>query len=293
MTQGRADSKDPAVERCATEALHMRAEVEALLRQARVLLRGEAPPVSGRRPIALHPKRLERDQQLEIALERADWHRREIRRLRADLENREKMHGHQVDPRDRDPMELHNLLVEKRKELQRIQRNIESMEHVNEVQRRAEVKDSALRPEVYEKLQRLKMEVELHKRHNIKLQADRLKVSGARKAAEDELRVAKGEQRTKALQLQRPPRPNGPAGAEEEPTALRALRRDVDVLRGALRQDERRFKATEKEDTSEVEFAAEQLAHLQKSLTEKKAVLERLKTSVQGGRLYDPFLEPH
>lgn len=257
-----------AAERHAADAARARGEVEELLRQARLLLRGDVRLVPG----PPHPKRSEREQQLEQVLEKTEWHRREIKRLKAILEARDRLHAghHQLEARERDPMELHNLVVERRKELRQIQRNIESMEHVNELQRRGEAKDSVLRPEVHDKLKRLKNEVEQLKRLNVRLQADRLKFAGSRKVAEDDLRSARVEQRSKAQLMK--------IGSEEEiPAGLKQLRRDVDILRGAIKQDERRFKASEREDAAELEFAAEQLAAMQRALVDKREAIERMK----------------
>ena len=63
-----------------------------------------------------------------------------------------------MDSRDKDPMELYNLLAEKRKELQQLQRVGEGLEHAAEVQRRAEQEQSFVRPEIEERLQKAKME---------------------------------------------------------------------------------------------------------------------------------------
>ncbi|CAJ1441098.1 unnamed protein product [Effrenium voratum] len=134
-------------------------------------------------------------------------------------------------------MELYNLLAERRKELQQLQHVSEGLEHAAEAQRKAESEQSFVRPEIEERLQKAKLEVEQQKRLNVKLQADRLRLSNQRKAAEEELRRVGSELRSKAALLHRKG-PTGPAGGPS--SNLEQLRRELDIVRGALRQDERK-----------------------------------------------------
>ena len=53
---------------------------------------------------------------------------------------------------------LYNLLAERRKELQQLQRVADGLEHAAEVQRRAEQEQSYVRPELEERLQKAKLE---------------------------------------------------------------------------------------------------------------------------------------
>ncbi|CAE7813108.1 unnamed protein product, partial [Symbiodinium sp. CCMP2456] len=126
------------------------------------------------------------------------------------------------------------------------------------VQRKAENAQSAVRPEIEERLQKVKMEVDQQKRLNVKLQADRLKLSNQRKAIEEEIRKVGSELRSKAALLHR----KGPTGQEKgSQTVLEQLRREIDILRGALRQDERKHRAMLKEDSQEVGLLAGQLRY--------------------------------
>ncbi|CAK8999310.1 EF-hand domain-containing protein [Durusdinium trenchii] len=77
--------------------------------------------------------------------------------MRQELESREPS-SNPWDSRDKDPMELYNLLAEKRKELQQLQRVSEGLEHAAEVQRKAESEQSFVRPEIEERLQKAKLE---------------------------------------------------------------------------------------------------------------------------------------
>eukprot|EP00913_Durusdinium_trenchii_P035499 g33220.t1 len=223
-------AQDDAAERHQAEAARLRAEIEQLVQRARLLLRGESsrPPA----PRAPHPRRAERDRELEQALEKADW----------------EPSSNPWDSRDKDPMELYNLLAEKRKELQQLQRVSEGLEHAAEVQRKAESEQSFVRPEIEERLQKAKLEVEQQKRLNVKLQADRLKLSNQRKAVEEDLRKVGSELRSKAALLHRKGLPGTEKGGA---SVLEQLRREVDILRGALRQDERKHRAMLKEDSQE------------------------------------------
>ncbi|CAE7194118.1 ANKRD65 [Symbiodinium sp. CCMP2592] len=262
-----------AAERHQAEATRLRSEIEQLVQRARLLLHGDAAnkPLAPRPP---HPRRAERERELEEALEKAEWYRREIKRMRQELESRDR-HSQMSNPwdaRDKDPMELYNLLAERRKELQQLQRVSEGLEHAAEVQRKAENAQSAVRPEIEERLQKVKMEVDQQKRLNVKLQADRLKLSNQRKAIEEEIRKVGSELRSKAALLHR----KGPTGQEKgSHTVLEQLRREVDILRGALRQDERKHRAMLKEDSQEVDFAAAHVQSLQKSIEEREATRSR------------------
>mmetsp|Transcript_107232 Transcript_107232/g.277474 ORF Transcript_107232/g.277474 Transcript_107232/m.277474 type:complete len:331 (-) Transcript_107232:112-1104(-) len=299
-----------AVERHQAEAARLRSEIEVLVRQARLLLNGDA--YIGRPPPPAVAKRAEREKELESCLEKVDWHRREIKRLRQELENRDQVAASLKDPRDRDPMELQNLLAERRRELQKLQHSGEGLDRVASAQRRAEAEQNALRPEVEEKLSKMRREVEQQKRKHAKLQADRLKLSSARKAAEEELRAANSEVRSRAAQLQppppslaqRPPRLPGGAGGgcgigsptaqpaatpasggttNEEPKTIRQLRQNVEILREALRQDERRFKGSQKEDCQEIEFASNHVAELQQSIADREAEVAKLQAQLSHG----------
>ncbi|CAE7301439.1 unnamed protein product [Symbiodinium natans] len=267
-----------AAERHQAEAARLRSEIEQLVQRARLLLHGDAAnkPLAPRPP---HPRRAEREREMEEALEKAEWYRREIKRMRQELENRDR-HSQMSNPwdaRDKDPMELYNLLAERRKELQQLQRTSEGLEHAAEVQRKAESAQSAVRPEIEEQLQKAKAEVEQQKRLNVKLQADRLKLSNQRKTIEEEIRKVGSELRSKAALLHR----KGPTGQEKGgQSVLEQLRREVDILRGALRQDERKHRAMLKEDSQEVEFAAAHVQSLQKNIEEREAQVAKLRAAI-------------
>jgi len=300
-----------AVERHQAEAARLRSEIEELVKQARLLLNGDA--YMGRQPMPNVGKRAEREKELESCLEKVDWHRREIKRLRQELDSKDQVSGGSKGQRDRDPMELQNLLAERRRELQKLQHSGEGLDRVASAQRRAEAEQNALRPEVEEKLAKMQKEVAQQKRKNAKLQADRQKLSSARKAAEDELRSANGEVRSKVAQLQPPQRPprmpgaggggcaspvaqsatpaaGGPAGAPgEEPREIKQLRQNIDILREAIRQDERRFKGSQKEDSQEIEFASNHIAELKQSIADREAEVAKLQAQLhQGGQRPSP-----
>merc|ERR1719461_869696 len=110
-------------------------------------------------------------------------------------------------------MEVQNLLAERRKELRQLQKSGDGLDRIAAAQRKAEAQQNALRPEVEEKLNQAKREVEAQKRKNANLQAERLKLFNARKAAEEELRTAGAQLRGRAAQLQRPPRQGGGGAA--------------------------------------------------------------------------------
>lgn len=273
-------AQDDAAERHQAEAARLRAEIEQLVQRARLLLRGESsrPPA----PRAPHPRRAERDRELEQALEKADWFRREIRRMRQELESRDHYpSSNPWDSRDKDPMELYNLLAEKRKELQQLQRVSEGLEHAAEVQRKAESEQSFVRPEIEERLQKAKLEVEQQKRLNVKLQSDRLKLSNQRKAVEEDLRKVGSELRSKGALLHRKGLPAGEKGGH---SILEQLRREVDILRGALKQDERKHRAMLKEDSQEVDFAAAHVQSLEKAIEEREAQISKLRSALGNPR---------
>merc|ERR1719454_1492633 len=131
-------------------------------------------------------------------------------------------------------------------------------------------------PRVEEKLRRIKGEVEQQKRLNVRLQAERQKVGNARKKAEEEARVAGGELRSKAAELRRPAqRSEQGAGGDSprpvDPKLLKQLRRDIDILTEAVRQDDRKFKLAQREDANEVEFASRQIFELRTRISDQEA----------------------
>lgn len=262
--------------------------------EARLLLNGEAdtgrpPPRPSQKPEGV-ARRAERERELQGCLEKVDWYRREIKLLRQELDSRDHVLGGPTDPRDRDPMELQNVLAERRKELLQLQRSGEGLERLAAAQRRAEAAQNALRPEVEERLQRAKKEVEQQKRKNAKLQTDRLKLSNARKAADEELRAAGAQLKANAAQLQRPTRPAAGAnagaaaaygGGSGDPPKLRQLRQNVDILREAVRQDERKFAAALRELAQDIESAQDHNAGMQASLAAREAQLLSLQANLQ------------
>lgn len=279
------------------EATRLRTELEELTRQAKAILHGQEQQSRPPRPPA-NGKRAEREKELEAALEKVNWYRHEIKRLRSDLASWDNIGGgpgNLVGAQDRDPMEAYNLLVERRKELQRLQRNGQGLDKVAAAQKRAEAEQNALSPEIEERLRRKKEEVAQQKRLNIRLQADRQKVDEARKKAEHEVRLANNDVRSKASQLKRPPRPGnnsasgGAAEAEVEQKKLRNLQRDVDILTSAIRQDERKFKAAEREDEQQLEMTRRQIAKLTADIAGHEAEIAKLRVDLkQGPRQGDP-----
>eukprot|EP00434_Breviolum_minutum_P028940 symbB.v1.2.025598.t1/scaffold2482.1/size80432/4 len=202
--------------------------------------------------------------------------------MRQELESRDHYpSSNPWDSRDKDPMELYNLLAEKRKELQQLQRVSEGLEHAAEVQRKAESEQSFVRPEIEERLQKAKLEVEQQKRLNVKLQSDRLKLSNQRKAVEEDLRKVGSELRSKGALLHRKGLPAGEKGGH---SILEQLRREVDILRGALKQDERKHRAMLKEDSQEVDFAAAHVQSLEKAIEEREAQISKLRSALGNPR---------
>eukprot|EP00411_Alexandrium_monilatum_P040615 CAMPEP_0175410652 /NCGR_PEP_ID=MMETSP0095-20121207/41723_1 /TAXON_ID=311494 /ORGANISM="Alexandrium monilatum, Strain CCMP3105" /LENGTH=281 /DNA_ID=CAMNT_0016709617 /DNA_START=42 /DNA_END=883 /DNA_ORIENTATION=- len=264
------------------EGLRLREKVEELLRQARLILHGDAPSKPSPRPAIA--KRAEREQELERALEKADWYRQEIKRLQKELDARGAARGGGSalgDPQERDPMELQNLLAEKRKDLQQLKRSGEGLDRIAEAQRRAEAAQNSMTPENAERLQRAKDEVENKRRLNVKLFSERQKLASACKKAEAQVRAAEAELRSKAAELRPPPRAAGVAGgnardaaakdAVTEPQVLKQLQRDVDILKEAVRQDERKFRTSERSDEQQSEAASSSIRGLEEAIAEREA----------------------
>ncbi|CAE8618882.1 unnamed protein product, partial [Polarella glacialis] len=143
-----------AVERHQATATRLRGEIQQLVKQAQVLLHGEPDARRPSAPRQPNPRRTEREQELEQALEKADWFRREIKRMRQELDSRDHLSAGPADPRERDPMRLYNLLVDKRRELEEVQHCSLGLERSAKAQRKAEAAQSALRPEVESRLLR-------------------------------------------------------------------------------------------------------------------------------------------
>eukprot|EP00930_Biecheleria_cincta_P093112 TRINITY_DN83275_c0_g1_i1.p1 TRINITY_DN83275_c0_g1~~TRINITY_DN83275_c0_g1_i1.p1 ORF type:complete len:317 (-),score=68.95 TRINITY_DN83275_c0_g1_i1:58-1008(-) len=281
------DDGEQVFDRHQAEAERLRTEIEQLVKRARLLLHGQPNAARPPMPRAPHPRRAERDKELEQALEKADWFRREIKRMRQELDTRDQMvqTPWPADSTDRDPMELYNLLAEKRRELQQLKLATEGLDRAAEAQRKAESAQSYVPPELEEKLRRTKHEVEQQKKLNVKLQADRLKLSSARKAAEEELRAVGSEVRTKAALLQRPAQSSrgaSPHKGSKESDVIAQLKREIDILQGALRQDDRKHKAMLKEDSQEVDSVSLHVQSLQKDIEEREARIAKLRATING-----------
>mmetsp|Transcript_9775 Transcript_9775/g.25651 ORF Transcript_9775/g.25651 Transcript_9775/m.25651 type:complete len:292 (+) Transcript_9775:70-945(+) len=276
-----ADNGDDTLERHRQEALRARREVESLVQQARALLHGDAASRQPRRPS--HAKGLERERELEATLEKIEWYRREVKRLRQEVEGcydaRVGIGNGPGSARERDPMELQNLITEKRKELDSLRKSGEGLDRIAEAQRRAEAAQNSLSPEIQEKLARTKADVEQEKRSNVKLQAERQKVCNARKKADEEVRAAGGELRNKAAELRRPAagkpgdQRGGASGDGQDAMVLKQLQRDMDILREAVRQDDRKFKSAQRELEQETNHYARQVATLRDVVSELEAQL--------------------
>lgn len=258
-------------ERQRAEAATLRSQLEELVHRARVLLNGESS--AGRPPVPA-ATRGQRDREFEQCLEKVEWHRREIKRLRKEIDARDQAFS-KKDAKGRDPTELRNLLVERRRELQQLQRAGEGLERVASAQKRAEAEQNVVKPDLQEKLARIRKEFEMHKRKNIKLQSERLKVSTARKKAEEDVRDANQDARSKAAQLKpqqtRGRSPNTGFGKD----SLKQLRQNVDILREAKRQDERKFRIAQREESQEAEFSQQQVAELRELVVHKETEIAK------------------
>lgn len=291
-----ADNDEAAEQQHQEEVSHLRAKVEELVRQARVLLHGEAHSKVSPRPLLA--KRAEREQELEKALEKADWYRHEIKRLQKEVETRggARGGGNPIgDPQERDPMELQNLLAQKRKELHRLKRSGEGLDRIAEVQRRAEAEQNSMTPGNAEKLNRAKEEVEQQRRLNVKLFSERQKLMSACKKAEAQVRSAEQDLRNKAAELRLPPRmpgdAAGKAGGREgsgrdsgaEPQVLKQLQRDVDILKEAVRQDERKFRSAERAQENEAQSTSDGIDELRRNESKREAEVARLRAELRRG----------
>lgn len=273
------------------ESDRLRIEIEGLVRQANILLHGNV-----RLPPRPNPgKRNDREGLLEATLEKSAWYRHEIKRLRKDLESWDRLCSgpNCVGAQERDPMETYNLLVEKRKELQRLQRNGTGLDRVAAAQRKAEAEQNALTPENETRLRNAKDDVEQQKRLHIRMQAERQKVVAAKKKAEQEVRAANTELRSKAAQLQRPPRPTKTDPQGGEPQQLRQLRRDVDILSEAVWQDERKHKAGQRDDEQQLDYQRRAIAKLRTDCAGHDVEIAKLRavlTVEEGAEILPPVL---
>jgi len=283
------DREAEAIARHKEEATRLRAEVEALVQRARVLLHGEA---HSKPPQAKSGKRAEREHELEAALEKAEWYRKESKRLQQELasvEERPVGLANAADVRGHDPMELQNLVAQKRKELHNLKKSGEGLDKIARAQRKAEAAQNALSPQVEERLKHAKEEVEQQKRLNMQLFAERQKLAGVRKKLDGEVRAAQNELRSREKELPVAARGAakeraghgqgksvGPAHRGES-AVLKQLRRDVDIIREAIRQDDRKFKASQREEEQEADAMSRQVATLEDSIAKHEEEVSKIK----------------
>eukprot|EP00929_Paragymnodinium_shiwhaense_P123486 TRINITY_DN9739_c0_g1_i3.p1 TRINITY_DN9739_c0_g1~~TRINITY_DN9739_c0_g1_i3.p1 ORF type:complete len:275 (+),score=102.10 TRINITY_DN9739_c0_g1_i3:73-897(+) len=245
----------------------LRAEVAALVEQARVLLHGDAGKAIGDRKAgykgAAAISAAARQNEMEHALERTEFLRKENRKLKRQLEGVwDRVGNGPSNPHDRDPMEIQNMLADKRRELQRLRKSGEGLDRLADAQRRAEAEGNRLSPKVEERMRKVKGELETFKRQHAKLQMERTKVGTARKKADEEVRAAGEELRQRAAELRGASEPPKGKGKEESESQklVKILKRDVDILQQAVKQDERKFKLAVKEDAQEMQLSANSFA---------------------------------
>eukprot|EP00927_Polykrikos_kofoidii_P054345 TRINITY_DN48773_c0_g1_i1.p1 TRINITY_DN48773_c0_g1~~TRINITY_DN48773_c0_g1_i1.p1 ORF type:complete len:371 (+),score=77.67 TRINITY_DN48773_c0_g1_i1:98-1210(+) len=250
------------------EVARLRAVVVDLVHHAKILLHGDGYEKVGKAPS--HAKAIERDQEMEVTLEKTEWYRKENKLLRQQVEGAyNRRPSGPSDPRERDPMELQNLLVERRKELQRLKKDGAGLDRVAEAQRRAETTQNSINPEVEAKLRRMKGQVDQQKMMNVKLQAERQKMNELRIKTEEDVRSAGSDLRNKAAELRRPPqshRSDNGNGKGDDQKSVKQLQRDMDIVRDAIEKDDRRFKAAMREDRQESEDTSKQMGMHQESI---------------------------
>merc|ERR1719421_1561446 len=137
------------------EGQRLRRELGELTQQALAVLQGRPPP-----PRAQQQQRTPNyDAKLNDALERIRWYQAEIARLRQELEGRKRVNvmGREED---RDPMELLNLIAERRAVLQELSKETASLDQIAVMQHRAEAAHNSMTPAVEERLRRLKDDVQ-------------------------------------------------------------------------------------------------------------------------------------
>merc|ERR1719161_3012479 len=123
--------------------------------------------------------------------------------------------------------------------MRRLRRQGEILDRVADRQQLAEAAQQAVTPEVQERLQSVRREVEQQKRGNARLQSERLRLSSSRKAMEKDVRAAGISLRAKAALLQTSPSGHSGPGSP----AVRQLQQELDILRGAMASDERKLKS--------------------------------------------------
>eukprot|EP00747_Dinoflagellata_sp_TGD_P167365 gnl/TRDRNA2_/TRDRNA2_191642_c0_seq1.p1 gnl/TRDRNA2_/TRDRNA2_191642_c0~~gnl/TRDRNA2_/TRDRNA2_191642_c0_seq1.p1 ORF type:complete len:431 (-),score=118.49 gnl/TRDRNA2_/TRDRNA2_191642_c0_seq1:80-1372(-) len=266
-----------SLERHRDESLRHRAELEELLRRAQALQSCKFLR-RGQKPGTVAAAKADRESELDAVLERTVQYRQEIKRLRRELESRERAAAGE----HRDPMELPNQISQRRRELSALQRAGAGLDKVAEAQKRAERAQNAVNPEIAEKKKFLKEGVEKERQLYIKLMAEKQRADKARKSSESEVRKAERELNGKAKQLERPSHvsPKG-RGLIEEPPKLKLLRRDADILAEAVRQDERRLQLRKNEDDQLVGHARSQISKLNESIANREANLGRLREELR------------
>jgi hypothetical protein len=73
----------------------------------------------------------------------------------------------------------------------------------------------------------------------------------------------------------------GAADADVEQKKLRNLQRDVDILSSAIRQDERKFKAAEREDEQQLEMTRRQITKLTADIAGHEAEIAKLRADLK------------
>jgi len=259
------------------EVKQLRLDIQSLVSRARLVsLENETTTGYGAVQTAEHDREIAFDN----FFERRAWYHVEIKRMRQDMEKRERIASAIFERLGRDPMEVCNLVVERKRELQRVLRVGESLDRVRRGQRKAESVQNALRPEVARCLSRMQAALEKQKRRHATLQSQRNIAISARKVAIDELRAACEEVHRKSTLLQRhAPRPGLDSHSGEK--LLRYLQSNIDILKEALKQDEKKFQLAQRAELREAETAANDLATLRHIIADHQANLVALHQQIQ------------
>lgn len=249
-----------------SDSYRLRGELEELHNQACAALRGER---SRSAPKSVADARADREVELQDLGERIEWYKRDIKILKRQVET-------VVAQGDHDPQELQNLITERRAEIQTLCEEEDVLARMAEKQNRAERQRAIVSDEVADQVRRVKEAVEREKKRHLQLREVRAKMDQNLKVQRAE--VWEMERRLKH-NVSVINQANSPRG---EPASLQKLQRHEAVLREALQQEERKYKAEAKDRERGTKNLQQRNADTKKKITRMEARVKKIRAKLGG-----------
>jgi len=240
--------------------------LEGLYNQASAALRGER---SRSAPKSVADARADREAELQDLDERIEWYKRDIKILKRQVEG-------VVAQGDHDPQELQNLITERRAEIQTLYEEEDVLARMAEKQNRAERQRAMVSDEVADQVRRAKEAVEREKKRHLQLREERAKMDQKLKVQRAEVWEIERRLKHNIAVINQANSPRG------DPPSLQKLQRHEAVLREALQQEERKYKAQAKDREKGAKNLEQRNADTKKKIARMQARVKKVRAKLDG-----------